>query len=365
MNPIITPDIREVMEAVHYRPSVSLIMPFDTRVNMHKETSHALKVAADKVETELLNNYPAEMAKLVIHKLRAIIKSLATDIHGKSVAIFVSPVFEKVFFLDFVVEEKIIVDESFEIRDLVFGKKQLNNFLVMLLSGHESRLLLWNAENFIRIATEAPETIDAYVNEAPERVANFSDISDRKEIMTDKFLQQMDHSLSQVLKTYQLPVLIIGTERILGHFKQLTKNDKTIAAYIPGNYESATLPELKELINPYIRQWQRDKEMSLLKEIDRAAGQQKLAAGIMDVWRDTIDHKGRLLIVEKDFMYPAQRGSDENLIYDIEPPYNRFSYIKDAVDDIMEKILTNGGDVEFVDHGVLKDYNHIALIRFY
>jgi hypothetical protein len=41
------------------------------------------------------------------------------------------------------------------------------------------------------------------------------------------------------------------------------------------------------------------------------------------------------------------------------------SYIKDAVDDIIEKMLEYGGDVEFVDEGVLKDYDHIALIKYY
>ena len=40
-------------------------------------------------------------------------------------------------------------------------------------------------------------------------------------------------------------------------------------------------------------------------------------------------------------------------------------YIKDAVDDIMEKVLQNGGDVEFVENGVLKDYERIALIQYY
>lgn len=365
MNPIITPDIREVMEAVHYRPSVSIIMPFDTRVNLHKESGHALKVAADKVETELIKNYPDDMATLVIHKLRGIIKNLATDIHGKSVAIFVSPVFEKVFFLDFLVEEKIIIDESFEIRDLVLGRKQVNQFLVMLLSGHESRLFLLNADQFVRIVPDMPETIDAYINEAPERVANFSDISDRREIVTDKFLKQMDHSLTQVLRTYPLPVMVIGTDRILGHFRHLTKNERSVATYIPGNYETASIPELKELVMPYIRQWQRDKELSLLKELDQAASQQRLSTGIKNVWHDAFEHRGRLLIVEKDFMYPAQRSAEENVIYELQPPYNRFSYIKDAVDDVIEKVLSNGGDVEFVDHDMLKEYGHIAMIRFY
>ncbi|MEI8059611.1 MAG: hypothetical protein WCG67_05590 [Ferruginibacter sp.] len=53
------------------------------------------------------------------------------------------------------------------------------------------------------------------------------------------------------------------------------------------------------------------------------------------------------------------------MIYKITEPYNKFSYIKDAVDDVMEKVLENGVDVEFVDDGVLKDYHRIALIKYY
>ena len=36
-----------------------------------------------------------------------------------------------------------------------------------------------------------------------------------------------------------------------------------------------------------------------------------------------------------------------------------------TVDDVIEKVLENGGDVEFVDEGLLKQYDHIALISFY
>ena len=46
-------------------------------------------------------------------------------------------------------------------------------------------------------------------------------------------------------------------------------------------------------------------------------------------------------------------------------PYNKFSYIKDAVDDVIEKVLETGGDVEFVDAAVLNDYQHIALLQYY
>ena len=365
MNPVVTPEIREVMGAVNYRPAVSIIMPFETKMGLKVETTHSLKTAADKVEQELLESYPGEMSSLVMQKLRAIIKSLNLNTRKKSIAIYVSPVFEKVLYLDTVVQEKIIVDESFEIRDLVYSNKQLQEYIVLLLSAKESRMYLGNSIKFVRIESNTPESVYAYVNELPERVANFSDVSERKEIMMEKFLHRIDHTLDIIFNSYHLPLFVLGTERIVGHFKNLTKHAGAVIEYVKGNYEETTLPELKDILEPYINEWKEVKQKDLLNQIDVAAGQKKLAVGMVDVWREAMTGKGRLLVVEKNYMYAAQRGSSKDVIYKAAEPYNKFSYIKDAVNNVMKKVLENGGDVEFVDKDVLKDYQHIALVEYY
>ena len=99
--------------------------------------------------------------------------------------------------------------------------------------------------------------------------------------------------------------------------------------------------------------------------MEDAAGKKQLASGIRNVWREAMNHKGRLLVVEKDYMYAAQHGGSKNVIYMPSKPYSKFSHIKDAVDDVIEKVLEQGGDVEFVDKDVLKDYHHIALVQYY
>ena len=365
MNPVVTPEILEVMEAAHYRPAVSIIMPFEPKMSLKTELMYSLKTIADKVEQELLENYPDEIGKLVMQKLRAIIKGLNINTHKKSIAIYVSPVFEKVLYLDIAVEEKIIVDESFEIRDLVYSKKQLHKYLVLLLSCKESRMYLGNSTTFVRIVSNTPESVYEYANDIPERVANFSDMSERKELVMDKFLHHIDNSLDIILNAYHLPLFILGTERIMGHFKKLTKHAGAVIEYVQGNYEEATLQELKEILEPHIADWKKVKEKDLLNQLEEAEGKKKLAVGMRDVWREAMSHKGRLLLVEKNYMYAAQRGSSEEIIYKAIEPYNKFSYIKDAVDDVMEKVLENGGDVEFVDKDVLKDYHQIALIQYY
>jgi len=365
MNTNFTHEIKEVLEALHYRPAVSVIMPFEPKMSVKTALTRELKRAAQQVEHELMEQYPDEVALLVIQKLDAIISKINFNTFKKSIAIYVSPVFEKVLYLDIAVEEKIIIDESFEIRDLVYSKKQLHKYLVLLISSNESRMFLGNSKDLVRIVSNTPESAAAFSNDIPERVANFSDINERKEILLHKFLHHIDNTLDIILKAYPLPLFILATEKVLGHFKKLTRHNGNVIEYLHGNYEDTTLPLLKQILEPHIANWKKVQAKDLLNQLEEAAGNKKLAAGMRDVWRESMNCKGRLLLVEKNYMYAAERGSSDEIIYKAIKPYNRYSYIKDAVDDVIEKVLENGGDVEFVDEEVLKDYHHIALILFY
>jgi hypothetical protein len=365
MKPTVTPEIREVMDAVHYRPAVSIILPFEPKMGIKAELQEALKKAVKKVEDELLKEYPADAALPVLTKIHELVKQVDYNTFKKSLAIFASPVFEKLLYLDIAVEEKIIIDESFEIRDLVYCKKDLHKYLVLILASDESRIFLANTVTFIRIKSDTPKHVLAYENDVPERVANFSDPAHRKEVMLDKFLKHIDDDLSLILKAYNLPLFIMGTRRVLGHFKKQSQNTSHIIHSIEGNYKDASEETLHRVLAPYVADWKKVKQQDLLHQIEDAYNKNKLSIGIREVWKEATHKKGRLLIVEKNFMYAAEQGSKEDIIHQPSGPVVSFSYIKDAVDDVIEKVLENGGDVEFVDEGILKEYNHIALVNYY
>jgi hypothetical protein len=365
MNKIVSPEIKEVMGAVHYRPSISIIMPFEPKMRMKAELIHALEMAVEKVERELLENYPEEMEVMMIQKLRTVIKNLNFNTHKKSIAIFLSPVFEKILYLDIDVEEKIIIDESFEIRDLVYSRKQLHKYLVLQLTANSNRIYIGNSETFIRLVSNKPEMPIADNYDIAEQVANFSNSQQRREIMMDKFLHYADNTLDIILQSYRLPLFIMGNDRVLGHFKKISRHNGMVIEYIQSDHDDISFQDIKKILNPYVSDWKRTMQKDVLNKLDEAAGKQKLVSGMRDVWREASARKGRLLVVEKSFMYAAERGSSDEIIYKAIEPYNKFSYIRDAVDDVMEKVLENGGDVEFVDEGLLKDRQHIALILFY
>lgn len=365
MKPTSLSQVADVIESFHYSPCISIIMPFEPKMNAKAEISLRLKVAADRVEKEVKENYPDDLAGLVILKLRNIIRNLNFSTFKKSVAIYVSPVFEKVLYLDIPVQEKIIVDGSFEIRDLLFSKKEMQQYMVLILSGKFSKVYVGSAAMFTKVKANVPDHIAAFRNEPKEKVANFSDPAYRKEVLLKKFIHHTDEGLSFLLHAYPFPVFVMGTKKMLGYFKSITKNTKHIADYIHGNYTEMDEKELLNTLKPYLDNWKKVKMESLKHQLENAAGSGKLAVGISDVWKQASQHRGRLLIIEKNFRCAGEKECLEAATSLPTDPYNRFSYIKDAVDDVIEKVLEDGGDVEFVDDGLLKDYHHISLIQHY
>jgi hypothetical protein len=364
MNNILPEEENELI-GVHYMPAVSILLPFDPKMCLKTEIEHRLKIALGKVSKQLRTNFPAEKAIPVIEKLNRLVDNLNYHTHKRSIAIFASLTVEKVFYLDISIEEKIVIDESFEIRDLVLNKINTVQYLILLLNTENSHMFLASSLSFILIKSNLPDHADYYGRDLPGRITHFSDIHEQKEIMLDKFMRHMDEGLSIILKAYPLPVFVMGPERVTGHFNALTKNDQHIIQYIHGNFEKANETVLREVMTPYLADWRKVQERVILKEMDKANDAHKLVTGVEEVWSAASHRNGKLLIVEKDYSCSAGLAGDTDKIQIENRNTDRPFYIKDAVDDIIEKILLNGGDVEFVENDVLKENGHIALIKYY
>lgn len=364
MNTEVRSAIKEVINAVHYRPAVSVLLPFDIKMNLQTEMERSLKSAVDYAEKELLATYPEDICRVVIDKLRWLSGNILFDGRRKSIVLFVSPVFEKVFYLDTKVAPKVIIDESFEIRDLVYSNAQQNEFLMLVLSANSAALYKGDTDELSKIPDAVPVSAEAYANDIAERVTNFSDMADRKEILMEKFLYHIDHALEPILNKYHLPLVILGTDRIAGHFKRISRNTGYIFDYVHGNFEEATLAELKTRLRGPAEKWHRQRQQQLLSEIVEADGRKQLAAGIHDVWLAAANRKGRILVIEANYSYPMQTG-ESNKLFGAASAEKNIAGMKDVVDDVIEKVLDSGGSIRFVDQGLLKEFRHIALIQYF
>ena len=364
MNTVVTPHIQEMLQAAHYRPAVTILLPFQPRIQSKSELQNLIKRVTNKVETQLLVKYPDAMGMMVRQKLMTITRNLNYNTHHNSVAIFLSPVSEKILYLDMEVEERVFVDQSFEIRELVYNKKQCRKYLLLQLSGHESRLYVGNDANLVRIVSNSSINAHDYLKHTAQKWPGYSDMQERREIIRNKFLQHVDHSLDIILKAYPLPIFILGPDKVLDHFKELTSHNEFIVEYVAGEYAEAAPAVLHERMHPFIKDWRKVQDRNLLNQIEAAAAKRKLVVGMQDVWREAMSRKVRLLVIDENYHYNPQDGNIDEVIFKAIDPYNKFSYKNDPIDDVIERVLGNGGDVAFVEDGLLKDYQHVALVKF-
>ena len=340
-------------------PSVVIVLPFEPKMRSKTELESKLQIALSKAEKELMIGYPSGQATSLLKKLRSLTRNLNYATHKRSLVILVSEETEEVLYLDMEVEERVITDGSFRMRDLVDSRTKAVEYLVLLLSARQSKMYAGNGNILKLIKSNAPQNVYAYLNEPPERVANYSDADERREIMLDKFLHHMDEGLSAILKAYPLPVFLVGSDRVLGHFCAISRHNSSIAGRIYKNCSEEDIAGLGDHLAPYIRDWQKVRQQNALRQVDQAAGAGKLSGGMQEVACTAKYRNSRLLVIERGM----GEAADLNGVMPADAPGKFF--IKSPIDSIVQKVLENGGDVEWVDKGMLKDHGGIALVRYY
>ncbi len=342
---------------------ISIIASFEPKMAPVQQLKSHLKKLQDSVENELLLSYGVEKAMPVLENLQGLISHLDYTTHRKSVAIFVSAETSRVLYPDFEVEEKVVIGENFGIRDLMMCRKEDGRHLVLVLGATYSSIYLGDDGKLQKLCLNKAESIASFVNDVPERVGNFSDPSEREEVLQTKFLHHIDNSMAIILQAYRLPLFVIGGRRLGGHFMKITRNRQYIVSLIHGSYAEAPEHILQGLLQPYLENWKAIRQSYLSQELERARDARKLSWGLEAVSYAVTHKNSRLLLLEKNYCYSV----DSDLFQEATEGCSKKKpfYIGDEADMLIEKVLEYGGDVEFADEALLTSYDHIALIQYY
>ena len=82
-------------------PCISIIIPFEPRMNTTKGLNCMLSAAAEKEEIEIMKNYPEGEGISLIKKLHTLMKNMKFKTGNKSIAILVSSLSEKVYYFNY------------------------------------------------------------------------------------------------------------------------------------------------------------------------------------------------------------------------------------------------------------------------
>ncbi len=196
-------------------------------------------------------------------------------------------------------------------------------------------------------------------------IQEFSRFHHFRVLKTEKYLREIDNVLSAVHKQTNVPVIIGGVKKEIAKFNAITKNGYAIIGSIEGNFDRSSIQEVLEKTEPLLLEHQKMEHQKIINLLDKALSKGICVSGIKDVWKAVMEKQGSLLVVEKGYRFSGKAGKDKFTLIPVRINEKENPIINDAVDDIIEFVFLYGGDVVFVEDGVLGNYERIALVTYF
>jgi hypothetical protein len=355
---------------------ISIIAP-TYRISPDRRTNAAqLEKVIKQAKDQLQNKY----TDAVITPLKQAIDDLFGQIdfmhNSAGIGLFVSPTIKTLIHFFFPVREKVIIGDSFEIRELIYDSFYNIPYSVLMLSQKEARLF----DGLLNMLTEVTDgqfpkkNTATYEYSKPTRGSSYvghafvkefeKDKSVLEEIRLKSFLHETDEFLNQYVRI-ETPLIITGEAKDLSYFNILTTHIKNIACQIPGNYSTYNNTELGALTWKAMKLFLDNSKEKLVRDFKEITGEGRGITDIQNIWKAVREGNCFKLLVEKDFSVPGYIINEADYELHLYPPVKPHQIIPDAVNRLIEMVLEKNGEVIMMENDALQDYNRLALITRY
>ena len=146
----------------------------------------------------------------------------------------------------------------------------------------------------------------------------------------------------------------------MAFYREVTRQTPAIVGMLAGNHDKTSPSALGKLVWPVFDAGATLRRTEALVQLDQAVSAHRHASGIDQVWRAAVGAKCQILLVEKEFHYPADLSPEGDRLL----PYTGkgAAALDDAVDEVIERVLETGGEVFFYVPGDLGVHQKIAAV---
>jgi len=353
------------LQSVREYPSLSILSPTHRTFPENQQDIIRVKNLIKEAKRRLLNEFGKLESEEMIEMLEEITEGIDYNNTLDGLAIFVNKRVAKIFYLPFNVLERVIIDETFATRDLVFAINRSPRYWVLALSEKPTRLF----EGFRDTLNEIKNDDFPVVYEVPaesESSPGGKDIKNPKYRADQSkiFFREVDNKFSKYFKEEKLPIGLLGVDKNLSFFKGVTSSSNYIKTTVSGNYDKMNPHELSKIIWAPMKKEFNKARQEVFGRIEKAINSKKFVSGIDEVWQTTEQGKGDTLIVEEDF-HTSARIDPETQHLILTDEMDKPGVMEDAVDEVIENVIAKGGRVVFVNNGSLEKYSRIAMILRY
>lgn len=354
-----------LLQQIKGYPSVTITLPTHRTSPENRQDPIRVKNLVEQAASRLLAEFNKREIAPLISRLEKLVEGIDYRYTLDGLILFANHDFGRALHLPFTLKERIDIGETFFTRDLVYALNRTPRYWALILSEKPTRLYEGTRDVLVEIQGEGfpmmhkgPGGEQSLPGGYGVRKSAYRDEYHRK------FFRQVNVTLKPFLADDPLPLAVVGVDRFLAFFKEVTDYKDIILAAQKGSHDKTSPSELGKLVWPQVKDALHEKRHQVLTDLEKAIGERKFASTIGEVWRMAHEGRGLTLLVEEDFHYPARLDASGNQLIPAEDSTDP-DVIDDAVDEIIEEVLGKQGRVVFVDNGSLEAHQRIALILRY
>lgn len=347
-------------------PCISILLPTHRDYIKTGEDRIRLKNLVGQARERLHSELPRSEADGLVKKLEDLCDGLDFRYMEDGLAILLNRNVSKVYPLPFQVPERVVVDRTFHVREILRATHRSQQYGVLILSDKRCHFLRGHGETLRQVEEGGfPHAMTGPGADEPlpggKGINRSAYLDDRRR----QFYKTVQESLQKLLYSRPLPLVLFGAEKEVALFRDLagpTHLAELIVGVVPGSHEKSTASELARRAWPLMKQHLDEKARACLETFKSVYHHEHRGAmGLEAVWRRAREGRIHTLLVEESFEQPARIDEDLQSIRSLEEP-SRPSDVEDAVDDVVETVITHGGRVVFCEEGTLGDYGRIGAI---
>lgn len=345
----VTTDMVTVLQSMRADPSISILASTQPAPRLHGKDIATLRSLVDQARQRLAVEGCTD-AEALLDALSGMITEAAGQPTDRAIALFVNRAYSCWATLPVPVIDRCVVDPTFATRDLVRALHHTPRHTVLLLSTNQARLLHGHG------ATLTPSPASAFPIHRRVTGKNQDRIAERP----NDFLRRVDRALGAALRLNPTPLVLAAAEPTASTFRNLSRNTTRLAGTVKGHHLTTPTEDLVDLIRPVLRAYLTSRSEDALGHVERRARNGRVLRDIDSAWLAARWERPEMLAVEEHYYYPArldETGDTLTPADDVDHP----DVIDDAVDELIEIVLSRGGWIALVAPGELPDNTRLAL----
>ncbi len=356
-------------------PAVSIFVKTHREHPANDQDPIALKNQLKVAEERLINEYDKRTASTILEKIHNETKDLNHSYNLDTLAIFASTDDVKIIRMPVDTTERVVISNHFATRDLVRDMASAVHYYTVVLTRDMARLIEASNDRVIREFNHNDDVQNNMEN-IPFPIENNSlyttgdagsDRSSNKEdSYLNEFFNQVDKSVQELWGVHKLPLVVVGDARNISYYQNVCDRPDNIIAtvsnltYLEDGNPQHIIDGVQEAVESY--------RSSVLKagmgEIEKARGAGMLRTDLQEVYRGAFQGAAETLYVRRGYMQPAKIDEKAQTLKFADDSAGE-GVTDDAVGEIIEQVMHNGGEVVFMPQDIMSADQPIAMVTRY